>query len=188
MAQRIPTIKGLFFNSHVKAVRAKVGGNGVKQLEESLGFALSHSNSDDIPVTEEAALIEASLPLLSDPQISQNLKDFEAGKLHFKNFMSTPFANIIFSVFKSQFKLLMMNAHNIAGHVFNGMNFETKDVGKNSLHMIISNDYYPLDHFRGLFTAWMEYSGLQGTIHAREVSEHVHEYYFEWKDSHDTND
>jgi uncharacterized protein (TIGR02265 family) len=181
MPQKNPTIKGLFFNSHVKAVREKLGEPGIKKLEESLGHPLKYSNSDDVPVEDEVSLINASLPLLVNAQIPPDKRDYEAGKLHFNNFIKTPFANIIFSVFKSQFKLLMMNTHNIAGHIFNGMEFYSKEIGPKSVHIVIRNNKYPLDHFRGLFQAWMEYAGLTGEVRARAEASDVHEYYLEWQ-------
>ncbi|MBI4137051.1 DUF2378 family protein [Candidatus Roizmanbacteria bacterium] len=174
-----PTIKGIFLNSHIAALRKQKGDDAVAELEKRMGKKLEYGSSSDIPVSEEVHLIEHALGIIRGDQISEKDKAFEAGKLHFANFITTPLARILFPVFRSQFKLLMINANNIAGHVFKHVGFESKDLGEKSVKIIMHNNDYPIDHFRGLFHAWMEYSGLTGTVSA-EQTDHRYEYTITW--------
>ncbi|MCR4264510.1 MAG: DUF2378 family protein [Candidatus Roizmanbacteria bacterium] len=176
----IPTIKGIFLNSHIAALRKEKGDEAVAELKKRMGKKLEYGNSTDVPVSEEVRLIEHALTILRNDQISESDKAFEAGKLHFKNFVTTPLARIIFPVFRNQFKLLMLNANNIAGHVFNHVGFESQELGEKSVKITMLNNDYPIDHFQGLFQAWMEYSDLTGTVTAEKM-DHRYEYTIKWE-------
>lgn len=179
MTTLTPTIKGIFLKSHINAVKQAKGEEGIKQLEETYGKPLSFKNSDDIPVREEVKLIEVITQLLSTTPISPEQLPFEAGKQHFRDFTTTPLAKIVLPFFKNQFKQVVLQAQNIAGHVFQGVTFETHDEGEKKIKLIMRNNDYPIDHFKGFFQAWMEYSGLQGTIEAKEING-AYEYLMSW--------
>ena len=176
-----PTIKGIFVNSHINSLNGEKGESAVRELEKRLGKKVDYKNSDDVLVSDEIKILEICLDILSGEQISDKDRAFEAGKLHFNNFTTTPLAKIIFSLFKSQFKLMMINSDKIAGHVFNNVKFKSTDLSPTSVKVVMKNNDYPLDHFRGLFTAWMEYAGLSGIVHANEINEGDYEYTMSWK-------
>jgi len=177
---KTPTIKGIFVNSHVKKVRQEKGEEGVRELEKKFGMKIDFRNFEDIPVREEVHLIECALEILEGRSIPDDKKHFEAGRLHFKNFSQTPFGRIIFSQFKNQFKMLMMNAPNIAGHVFKHVKFYSDDMGPKEVRVTMENNDYPIDHFRGLFQEWMEFSGLKGTVEAQETALNRYVYIIRW--------
>lgn len=176
-----PSIKGIFVNSHISAVRAKKGEAGVLQLEKLYGKPIKFKNNDLVPIREEVKIIECALDVLAQKPIPENKKKFEAGRLHFTNFSQTPFAKILFSLFKTNFKLMMLQSPNIAGHVFEGVKFSALDVGPKSVLVTMEHIDYPIEHFQGLFQAWMDFAGLYGTITAnRKTNPDRFEYMMRW--------
>lgn len=175
-----PTIKGIFINSHIKKVRQEKGEEGVRELEKKFGMRIKFGNLEDIPVREEVRLLECALEVLRGQPVMEPEKSFEAGKLHFRDFSETPFGRIIFSQFKNSFKLMMKNAPSIAGHVFKGVKFYSEEVGPNSVIITMENNDYPIDHFRGLFQEWMDFSGLKGVVEAKEIAPNRYQYSLTW--------
>ena len=176
-----PTIKGIFVNSHIKALSSKKGEEGLRELETRFGKSINFKNSQDVLVSDEVKIIEICLDLSTDHPISDNERAFEAGKLHFRNFSTTPLAKIIFSVFRTNFKTMMLNSDKIAGHVFQGVKFSTEELSENAVKVTMKNNDYPLDHFKGLFSEWMEFAGLAGKVDAAEAENGVYEYEMSWK-------
>ncbi len=182
MNDTTPMIKGMFVNSHVVAVHEKKGTDGILELEKRFGKSLSFGNNESIPVREEVRLIECTLDVLSDTPVPPQERSFEAGRLHFRNFTTTPLGKILFSVFRNNFKLMMLQAPNIAGHVFIGVRFTATELGTHSVLVVMENNDYPIDHFRGLFAEWMIFSGLTGTVEAKETSPNRYEYTMTWSE------
>jgi uncharacterized protein (TIGR02265 family) len=177
---RRPTIKGIYVNSHVRAVQKKRGPEGLKTVEACFGRPLKFHNSENIPVRDEVKLLECSLSVMRERPVPESEKEYQAGRLHFDNFVDTPMAKIIFSVFRKNFKMLAMKAENIAGHVFEGVKFTSTDLGPNSVKVVTENNDYPLAHFRGFFQCWIEFAGLEGQVNASEISPNVYEYLITW--------
>ncbi len=175
-----PTIKGIFVNSHVKAVRNKLGEEGVKQLEQLFGKPLNFKNSENVLVKDEVKLIECVVRIL-EPNVEPADVPLEAGKLHFRNFSQTPFGRIIFSMFTDKLKLMMMQCQNIAGHVFNGVTFTSQDLGETKVKITMENNDYPLAHFKGLFEEWVKFSGKTGTVSAQKLGNGDYEYVLDWE-------
>jgi uncharacterized protein (TIGR02265 family) len=176
-----PTIRGIFVNSHIREVEKEKGEKGLRELERKYGKPLEFKNSDHVAVREEIKIIEAALQVLSNTPVPQKDLAFEAGRLHFKNFSQTPLGKIIFSAFRKNFKLMMMNSKHIAEHVFRGVRFTPTELGPQELRIIMDNSDYPIDHFRGLFQEWMNYSGLKGTITGTITGPRQYEYHMEWQ-------
>lgn len=175
-----PTIKGIFVNSHIKAVLKQKGAQGVSELERRYGAPLRFRNAQSIPVSEEVKIIEYALDILADQPVPEPDRAFEAGKLHFRNFSTTPLARIIFSMFRKDFKLMMLQSYSIAGHVFRGVRFSTEELGPKSIRVVMRNNDYPLDHFRGLFYEWLHFSGNTGTVTAMGSAER-YQYDISWQ-------
>ena len=176
-----PTIKGIFVNSHINSLRRNRGDKTLTDLAIKFGKPAIFKNSDDVPVCDEVKIIEICLDLMSDKPIPENERSFEAGRLHFRNFSTTPLGRIIFSVFRNNFKLLMMQTKYLAGHVFHGVKFSSVDLGKNSIKVSMKNNDYPIDHFRGLFAEWMLFSGCKGIVEALEYPPDTYEYLMKWE-------
>ncbi|MBI5530596.1 MAG: DUF2378 family protein [Candidatus Doudnabacteria bacterium] len=181
METKKPTIKGMFVNSHLKTLVKAKGKWALLALQKAYGKPLKFSNLQDVPVREEIKIIEHCLDLTAKKPVPPEARSYEAGRLHFTNFVTTPFANILFSQFKKQFKMLMMLSGKIAGHVFNGVEFESQDTGSTSVKVTMKNNDYPIDHFRGFFQEWMNYSGLVGEVKAKEAAPNIFEYEIAWK-------
>lgn len=183
MADRVPTIKGMFVKSHVAAVRRLKGEEGVRALAAACGLPLDFRNSDDVPVHDEIRIIECALDLLTGGNVPPGERAFEAGRLHFRNFTTTPLARIIFALFRRNFRLMMVQAGHLGGHVFEGIRFSSVEEGPTRVIVRMENADYPIDHFRGLFQEWMLYSGAAGTVEARRIDRGIYEYRMEWTPS-----
>jgi uncharacterized protein (TIGR02265 family) len=181
MDRQKPTIKGIFVNSHIRTVHTVLGDDGVSRLEKLYGHPITFNNGDDVPLREEIAIIEFALDLLSSAPIPKEQRSFEAGRLHFRNFSMTPLGQILFSMFRNQFKLMMLHANNIAGHVFRNVEFSSRELGDKSVEVTMENNDYPLDHFRGLFYEWMIYSGHTGSVSAEKLDNTTYRYTMTWK-------
>lgn len=147
---KTPTIKGIFVNSHIRAVKRTKGEAGLRKLEKLFGKSINFKSTQDVPVRDEVKILECAVRILYDGKIPKKDIAFHAGRLHFRDFAKTSLAKIIFAVF-ADFKVMMMQAEHIAGHVFRGVQFFSHDTGPNSVQVIMKNNDYPLDHFKGLF-------------------------------------
>ncbi len=176
-----PTIKGIFVNSHIGAVRKQRGDEGVVELQRRYGKPLVFRNSENVPIAEEVKIIEHALDVLSASPIPAPDRAFEAGRLHFRNFTTTPLARIMFSLFLEDFKLMMLQVHNIAGHVFQGVKFSSQELEPHGIKVVMENNDYPLDHFRGLFFEWLHFAGSTGTVAGEETAPCRFEYTIRWK-------
>ncbi len=176
-----PTIKGIFVNSHVKTVREQKGKEGVLELEKRFGKSLRFRNGENVFVSDEVTLIEHALDILTNNDLPAEERAFEAGRLHFRNFATTPLARIIFSQFRKNLKLLLMQTKHIAGHVFQGVRFSSVEIGPTTVKIIMENNDYPLEHFKGLFFEWISFAGYEGNVIARQLSPDKYEYLVVWK-------
>lgn len=175
-----PKIKGIFVNSHIKAVLRQKGPQAVEELEKRFGSPLRFKNSDDVPVRDEVRLIELALDILSDPAPPASARSFEAGRLHFRNFITTPFAKIINPLIRFEFHHLIYRLSSVAEYIFRGVKFSTREIRPNCAEVILENNDYPLDHFRGLFHEWLEFSGQKGSVTAAVVPPNKYVYTVEW--------
>ena len=175
-----PTIKGIFVNSHINAVRREKGEAGVRELEKRYGSAIKFTNLEDVLVSDEISIIELALDIISNTSVPDGKRAFEAGRLHFQNFTTTPLAKIIFSTFTEP-KKMFLNSKYIAEHVFNGITFTSTDEGPNKVKVIMEGGHYPLDHFKGLFWEWINYFKLKPSIEAKQTSPERYEYLLQWK-------
>lgn len=169
-------------NSHIKALRELKGEKGLAKLREHCPEYLHFKNTDDVPVRKETELLECAVQLIHDGRVfSQEELEYEAGVLHFQNFLTTPLAKILFPLLRAQFKPVMMRAKHIAGHVFRNVEFDSEELGEHALKVFMKNNDYPLFHFKGFFQAWMDFSGRTGKVEARELADGVYEYTMKWE-------
>jgi uncharacterized protein (TIGR02265 family) len=180
---KVPTIKGVFVNSHVEAVRHAKGDEGVHRLEEAFGASVAFGATQDVPIRDEVKIIELALDILADTPVDPNTRAFEAGRLHFRNFTTTPWAKILFTIFPRNYKYMVKHSPTIAERVFNGVRFQSEDLGPTAHRVIMENNDYPIDHFRGLFYEWMHYFGLKGDVQANESHPGRYEYTMYWENA-----
>ena len=100
MNEATPTIKGIFVKAHIDSMKQEKGEEGLRLLEEKYGKPLTFDNADNIPLHDEISLLECATEIL-DPSLPKEKVAYEAGRLHFKNFLTTPFAKILFPFFKN---------------------------------------------------------------------------------------
>ena len=175
-----PTIKGMLVNSHVDAVRRSLGSLGVEQLADRMGHPVDYRDLENVPLADEVRLIEHALDLLAPGAVSADQRSFEAGRLHFRNFTTTPWARILFTIFPRNFGYMITHARLIAERVFRGVRFTHDELGPGHVRVVMENTDYPLDHFRGLFQEWMAYFGLEGDVQAHDAGDRRYEYDIRW--------
>jgi uncharacterized protein (TIGR02265 family) len=175
-----PTIRGIFVNSHVDAVRKAKGEEGARLLEERFGRSTKFGMMEPVSVLDEVRIIDLALDILHDKPIPEDQRDYEAGRLHFRNFSLTPLGEFLLSFFKDDFKSVMLRAPSIANHIFNGITFFSRELGPSVVAVTMSNSGYPPEHFRGLFSEWMHYSGYQGRVELTRLEHGDLEYTMRW--------
>jgi len=179
-----PLIKGMFVNSHIRALRVKKGTDGVRELERRYGSPLAFKNLADVPVREEIRILELVLDLLSDVPVPPESRSFEAGRLHFRNFITTPFGKILISAIPKTiagFHKLLTSTGHIARHVFKNTNFRATHTDS-MISICMDNSDYPLEHFRGLFFEWMVFWDMPSpSVEATENAPGAYEYTLRWQ-------
>jgi uncharacterized protein (TIGR02265 family) len=174
-----PTIKGIFVNSHVNAVRKKLGDAGLDRLRELFGAPLEFGTTENVPISTEVRLLECAVQLLSPTPVPKDRLAFESGRLHFRNFSTTPLGLMIFAIFRKKFKQAMLQANNLAQHVFVGTRFRSYDLGPNQIRVVMENNDYPVEHFQGFFQEWLGFAHLAGTVRPEVIGD-IFEYTIEW--------
>lgn len=81
--------------SHIYAVKRAKGLAGLDELQRRFGRPLTIRNNDNMPMTDEVDIINISFDIVPDHQLPAEM-DFEAGRFHFRNFLTTPLAKYIF--------------------------------------------------------------------------------------------
>jgi uncharacterized protein (TIGR02265 family) len=175
-----PTIKGLYVNGHVDLLRAEKGEEAVKLLKERLGFPIDYKEDDDVFVGDEEKLIDECLRILK-PGISEDEFDVQSGIFHFTNWAKTPWSKQLFSLLPPDFKYMMLHLSVISLKIFKNYTFEGEELGPTKVKIITKNDYYKLNHWKGIYTAWLAAFGLKGTVEAEAVAPHEYSYVITWE-------
>ena len=176
-----PTIKGIFVNSHVEAVRRAKGPEGIARLEEAFGGSVDFRDLDDVPVRDEVRIIELANDILTEGGVSPDERAYEGGRLHYRNFSGTPLARMMFAIFPRNYRYLILHAGTIAERVFKGVRFQTREIAPREIEVVMRNNDYPLEHFQGLFQAWMDDFGYRGMVRARVDVSGDHVYGMTWE-------
>jgi uncharacterized protein (TIGR02265 family) len=177
----VPTIKGIFVNSHIREVVKRHGPEGRQRLETLVGQSLDFGAAQDVPISLEVRVIEAAVELLVDHPVPESEVAYEAGRLHYRNFKGTPWAKIIFGMFPRDFAFMVRHSPIIAERVFKGVRFEAQELAPKTLKLAMDNADYPLDHFKGFFQAWMGDYGLHGTVVGQAVTPRRYDYVMTWR-------
>lgn len=182
MEKNQPTIKGLFVKTHVRAIKKKRGPLGLRTLQAQFGKPLKFGAWQNIPVADEVKLINCAVVLYSDQRINPEKLDYEAGRFHCQNFLTTPLAKTVMKRLGKNFKLMMLLASKVAGQVFRGLKAEAEDLGENKVKIVFTNSGYPVEHFAGFFEEWMSYLGLLGIARGEELEPGNIKYIMTWKE------
>jgi len=175
-----PVIKGVFVRSHVKAVERVLGKHGVQELERRLGHSVDYSNAANVSVADEVAMLENIVDMFAEKPLSKRERSLEAGRLHFRDFRSTPLWNILKPIFGLSPKFLLMRSHAIAGFVFRNVEFISEDKGERCVKITMFNNDYPLEHFQGFFEEWLTSFGLKAKVDAAAHTRGRYEYTISW--------
>lgn len=175
-----PTIKGMFVNSHVRALGLERGESGLAELRKRFGKQVSFSATDDVPVADEVKILEYIVDITSPVLLSDRDRELEAGRLHFRNFSTTTLWTLMLQVFGSNLKFLLMQSSKIAGWVFRGIEFVSEDAGEHVVRITVFNNDYPLEHFQGFFEQWLHFSNVKGSVEATADTRGRYEYTITW--------
>ncbi len=177
------TVKGYLVRNHLKEFEKEAGTSGLKVLRKRYGKPFDFENNDWVAVSEEAELLGHMVDILSSKRVSDEERDFETGKLHFKYFSLTPLAVILFSLYREDLNTFLLNLDKIAGHVFGGLKISSQKVGKRSVRVLIENSDYPLKQFEGFFTGLLAFAGFEGEVEAKSFKTGMQSFIVSWKGS-----
>ena len=175
-----PTIKGLFVNSHIKAFQRERGPEGVAELARRTGLSLRYATTDDVPVSQEIAILESVVELTSSVPLPDEERQEEAGRLHLRNFATTTMWSLLEQLIGRNLKFLFMQSSWIGAWVFTGITFSSEDLGGNSVRINMSHSVYPRRHFKGFFEQWMHELGVEGVVEVSELVPGHHTYTIKW--------
>lgn len=179
----MPLIKGLFINSHIEWLRSQMGDEAVYELNVRLGKFDGYNALDDYPVREEVRVIETALDIVHE-DIDPADRSFEAGRLHFRNFVRTTYGSMVVGLMprtSEGFKSLLLHAAAIARFVFRNTNFTSEEVGVREVRVTMDHNDYPIDHFRGLLYEWALFWEVQNpVVTAQEEAPRRYVYTVRW--------
>ncbi len=176
-----PTIKGIFVNSHINFLKKYGGQDALEQLEKKMNKTIKYNIWQDVPLSEEIQIIEHVFDIVYPASgLSPKDRAFEAGRLHFRNFITTPFGRILFAALPKNFKGTLLKLPVIIKHIFKNLEFSVTGISKNKVKIEVSNMNYPMEHFSGLFHEWMQFWKLKGRIDAEKKSNISCEYLISW--------
>lgn len=178
-----PTIKGIFVKSHIRALERDYGHAAVMELTNLVGHSLDYSNTDDVPIKDEVQILEHIVDIMAQKPLEQKEREREAGRLHFRNFATTPLWGLTEQIFGSRPKFLLMQSSKIAGYVFQDVEFTSEDLGEKHVRITMFNNDYPIEHFEGFFEEWLRQANcvphVQTTAHTRGR----YEYDISWEET-----
>lgn len=178
---RRPTIKGVFVKSHIRGLERARGRSGLIELQRRFGRPVHYGNTDNVPVKDEVEILEHIVDMYSQTPLSRDERATEAGRLHFRDFKTTTLGSIISPFFGLSPKLVFMQCPAIGGYVFRNVEFIAQDTGEHAVKIILFNNDYPLEHFKGFFEEWLSAFDLTGTVTARASGSTRYEYDIEWQ-------
>lgn len=176
-----PTIKGIFVKSHIRALERERGQEGVQELHRRFGRPLNYMNADDVPIADEVAILGHIVDMTALHPLPHHERELEAGRLHFRNFATTPLWTITESLYGGNQKKILMHSQHIAGYVFQDVSFLSEDLGPSSVKITMFNNDYPLEHFQGFFEEWLKTAQLVGDIKATAEGRGRYEYTISWR-------
>jgi hypothetical protein len=56
-----------------------------------------------------------------------------------------------------------------------------EDLADRSVSVVMENNDYPIDHFRGVFYEWLLFREHKGKVEAEELPGNVYRYIISWK-------
>ncbi len=179
MEKPTPTIKGIFVRSHLRGLKKAKGKAGLDELARRYGKPLVFKSLANIPVAEEIRIIDLIIDILYGGMPAQK-RAFEAGRLHFRNFLGTAPAKLLYAESKLSIKAVFLRARLVASYVFKGMKFDAEDMGRQTVKISVRDCAYPLEHFQGFFQEWLAVLGFVGSVGAEAAEGGVFEYLVEW--------
>lgn len=178
-----PTIKGIFVKAHLRNLERERGAEGLRELHERFARPLNYKNTDDVPIRDEVQLLEHIVDMLSPRPLDQKERELEAGRLHFRNFATTPLWTLTEQIFGSRPKFVLMQSSKIAGYVFQDVEFVSEDLGGNHVKLTLFNNDYPIEHFEGFFEEWLRTAGCTPHIKATAFTRGRYEYDLSWEEA-----
>ncbi len=174
-------IRGVYVNTHLRALRREHGEHAFVELQRRFGKELRFDATELVPVGDEVRILE-DIIAITHPGIADDQKRIEAGKLHFRNFSHTTLWRVLKPFVAINLKWVLMRSRAIAGRVFQGVTFVSRDSGENSVVITLLNNDYPVEHFVGFFESLIMYTGYVPEVTAHTVAHGLmYEYLISWR-------
>lgn len=172
------TIKGIFLKNLVDLVNQKKGDPGIKQLEKMVGD-IHYSAIKNYPVETEIKLYHATENIIFGMNNSETRE--KIGMLTFEIYAHSFIGKTMFSLLGGDIKKAAYSLQKVLNTVTTGMEIRMEDLGPNKVKVIMSNNPYEIEHYKGVYMGALEFFEKEGTVEAIESSPHNYEYLVSWK-------
>jgi hypothetical protein len=176
-----PTIKGIFVLSHIRALEKERGKKALAELRKRYGKSLNFRPADNVPIDDEYEILGHIIDMTSAKKLTDEERAFEAGKLHLKNFATTPMWLILDPMIRHNPKWVLLQSKYIAELIFENVSFESHDLNQNAVQLVLHNAQgYPLEHFQGFLYELMAAARLTGAVESG-VDHGAYVYTISWR-------
>jgi len=175
------TIKGIFVLSHIRALRKDMGEAGVEELRKRYGKPLNFHEIDNVPVVDENEILGHIVDIQSVKNLSSTERGYEAGRLHLKNFSTTPMWAILSPLIRQNPKWLLMQGKYIAELVYDGVHFTSEDISPTTVQLKMYSEAYPIEHFQGFLFELLAAAGLIGAVECDTGKDGAYVYTITWR-------
>jgi uncharacterized protein (TIGR02265 family) len=182
MTNEQPTIKGIFVTSHIKALEKQRGHEAVEELERRYGKPLRFRSSDNVPIAEENLILSHIVDITSATDLKHEERAFEAGRVHMKNFSTTPMWLLLSPALQHSPKWIFLQSQHVAELVFEGVKFSSREVSPTvvQIRMEDHEGSYPIEHFQGFLAEMISASGLVGAVDSGVAKDGAYIYTITW--------
>lgn len=172
--------KGLFLKNVVEIVAEQKGKPGLEELEKELGN-IHFSALQDYPTEVEIKLQKAVIKVLYGQYLPQYYEKLT--KLNLQKYASSIIGKTIFSLLKGKnLKEIAMESGKFIATITTGQQIKIQCLEGNSLKFILIDCPYPIEYYKGLLKASLEYFQKQGTVTEQAISANNYEYLVTWKE------
>ncbi len=181
MANEQPTIKGIFVMSHIRALEKQWGESALQELQRRYGKPLRFRMSDNVPISEENAILGHIIDITSATQLKKEDRAYEAGRLHMRNFSTTPMWWLLSPALQHSPRWLFLQSKHMAELVFEGVTFDSRELSPTTVQIRMSQDgSYPVEHFQGFLKEMIATAGLVGTVESDVDADGAYVYTITW--------
>ena len=179
-----PMIRGKYVRSHLKSIESDYGPNVATALRKRFVDRLAIRKREFVPIQLDNELFGATVDLLHAEQFAPERRSYEAGRLHFRAFSKGMLWQIVSGIFGKNLRLLLQQSPLVTAGIYRDVQFSAEPYGERSGLITITNQGYPLEHFRGFFEEYLAGSGFNGYVEVQRLDGNRIAYHISWSEPH----